>query len=248
MREESFNAEAASRGLAERAITRTTRTITIGGLNLIPFLGGTLATVLQELLPDWKMNRVYEFLKQFAADYEKLKGKVNAEAATTIEHALLIENIAKKVAQTSEQDSEKLRAFRAIMANSWLPTSPSKMERDMFLGWADRLQELHIILVSLFSDERAYAAKNTILPAQFNGIMSHTIAHYLAPLNISGELISAAIFELDAIGICSEAGRRIGTMISRPQSLDGLLTGIGKKFAAFIMLPAELEGEVATGG
>jgi hypothetical protein len=235
-----FNAEEASRHLSERKRDKVVRTISVGGLNLVPYVGGTLATLLQEILPDWKSKRIYEFLEQFGRDHEKMKEKLNQTILTTAEHGLLIESVVRKVTRTSDKDNEKLRAFRAIMVNSCMPSTPGKMERDIFLGWVDRLQEIHIILVSLCRDPDDSAARYGFTRSQYQGTLSITFSQYLQKLQISEELFRAAILELDNLGILPGSHGRLNAMTSRPSELHSQLSGIGRRFADFIALPPEL--------
>jgi len=221
----------------------------LAALNLIPGVGGALASLLSSTLPDWKMGRVRDFLLQFAADVERLEAKVDKNGAATIEFGLLLEHTARQVTQTSDKDAEKLRAFRAIAVNALLPSPPSKMEQDYFLGLVERLQEIHVLLIALFRDQITFGAAHGVRvdPAILTGNWFTTIEHYLRPLALPSDLVDAATRDLDRMGILPGLHDHVKVMMSPggASNLGSRLKGLGRRFADFIELPPELRDSTA---
>jgi len=178
------------------------RNLFVAAIQLIPSIGGALGTLLQEYLPNWKAERVQRFLADITQDFERVKAQVDAQAAQTEEYGLLTEQVLWKVAQLSNADKEKLRAYRAIMLNTVRPDAPDKFKHDHFLGLLDRLQEVHIFLLSLFYDPTAFAKARAVslserLPATYERILEE----FLRPFGLDTEFIQTVIADLQNFGI-----------------------------------------------
>lgn len=173
-----------------------------------------------------------------------LESKFNQQEAKTIEYGLLLEHISKQVMQTPTE--EKLKAYRAILLNTCLPSSPNELERAYFLDLLNRLQEVHVILLSLFRDQYSFGnAHSSTLPMNMiTSSLRQTISSYLKPLHIPDELIELAIHDLDTMGILPGLHQSLNTMMtaSGAKELSSRLKDFGRRFADFIALPAEVAG------
>jgi len=213
----------------------------------VPVIGGPLSVLLGEALPDWKHAQLVAFVKQVGAEFERLNERVDASAAQSIEFGLMAEEVLRQVTRTSEQDEEKLKAFRAILLNSCLPGSPERYERDYFLGLVSRLIEMHIVLVALFRDQEEFGRQHSSGPEQPNpryqpltSNLLSTISGYLTPFSFSEDMMRAAIRDLDAAGILGGVSETMNTMmtVGGARQLSTRMTDFGRRFAKFIALPA----------
>jgi hypothetical protein len=220
------------------------RSIIVAGTQAIPIIGGPLASFLNDYLPNWKTQRIQLFLENLTEDFERTKKQVNAQAAKTEEFCLLYEIVLRKVGQISNKEKEKLTAYRAILLNTTRPGAPDDMKRDHFLGLLDRLQEAHILLISLFYDPAAFCKAHQVtalekLPATTDRILEEC----LRPFDIGSEFLENLLFDLENMGITTRrmtVGVNIKPNIvasaAAEHELKSKLTPHGRAFAHFIAL------------
>ncbi|NLS90880.1 MAG: hypothetical protein GXX96_01665 [Planctomycetaceae bacterium] len=241
MGNDEFNALEAVKQLGNTAGREHLRTTLLASIELVPMIGGALSTLLADYLPNWKFERVTQFLADFAADVEHLKARIDENAATTSEFGLLLEHVLQQVSRTPEREQEKFRAYRAVLLNSCLPSTSDELERAYFLDLVDRLQEVHVVILSLFRDQYAFGRAHDSGPAknQITSSLRQTIAAYLRPLEISDELVQSAIGDLDFMGILPGLHQSLGTMMSAHGAveLSSRLRDFGRRFADFLALP-----------
>jgi hypothetical protein len=222
------------------------RNLVIAAVQAIPVIGGSLGTLLQEYAPNWKAERLQEFLQKLAEDFERMSGEVSAKAAATEEYGLLVEEVLRKVSQISNNEREKLRAYRAILLNTVRPNPPDKLKRDHFLGLLDRLQEVHILLISVFYDPAAFATAHSVAGfARLPSTLKRVIEEFVKPFGLDGEFYETVLMDLETFGI---AKRREQSPVnyeptfenrsSCEHELKAKLTGHGRNFAHFITLPS----------
>ncbi len=244
MGNDEFNALEAAKQLETTAGREHLRTTLLASVELIPMVGGALSTLLAEYLPNWKFERVTQFLADFAADVERLKAQVDENAATTTHFGLLLEHVLQQVSRTPEQEQEKLRAYRAVLLNSCLPSTPNELERAYFVDLVNRLQEVHVVILSLFRDQYAFGRAHDSGPAQnqITSSLRQTIAAYLRPLEISEELVQSAIRDLDVMGILPGLHQSLNTMMSAHGAIElsSRLRDFGRRIADFLALPTPI--------
>lgn len=182
-----------------------------------------------------------------AQDVERAKDQIDSQAARTEEYGLLTENVLMKVAQLSNKEKEKLRAYRAILLNSARPGAPDEIKRNYHLGLVDRLQEVHILLLSLLYDPGAFANAHQIFFKPPCGL-DKFLQDCFQPFGVEGEFLWNVIRSLEDMGIVTPKTPRANvlqpiaykqTYHSQSQAehdLKSLLTGLGREFAHFITL------------
>jgi hypothetical protein len=215
--------------------------IRVGFLALSEFIP-TLNTLFDEFLPDWKAKRLNTFLIELAKSVQRLESRFDQQEANTAEFGLLLEHVAWQITRTTGE--EKFKAYRAILLNACLPSASDKLERAYFLDLFDRLQEVHIVVLSLFRDQHAFGLAHGCQPPMnmMASSLSSTIAAYLKPLGISAELSHAAIRDLDTMGILPGLHSSLNAMMSGSGALElsSRLKDFGRRFADFIALPPEV--------
>ena len=78
-----------------------TKNIIVAGLAGIPIAGfGTLASLLTEYLPDWKLQRIQTFLEELSGELEKLKREIDCAKMNTAEYGLRVEYVLRQVSQS----------------------------------------------------------------------------------------------------------------------------------------------------
>lgn len=212
-----------------------------GSLAVFEIIPG-LNTILDEFLPNWKIERLNAFLIDVADSIKKLEGKFNQQESKTVEYGLLLEHVAKQVTQTPSK--AKLNAYRAILLNTCIPSPSNELERAYFLDFLNRLQEIHIILLSLFRDQYAFGKAHSSMPPtnMMTSCLRDTVSSYLKPLSIPDELMQVAIHDLDTMGILPGLHQSLNTMMtaSGAKELSSRLKDFGRRFADFIALPREV--------
>ena len=199
-----------------------------------------LNTLFEEFLPNYRAERVRDFLIDVAESIKRLEDRFDVHEAGTVDYGCLVEHVARQVAQTSGE--EKLAAYRAILLNTCIPSPPDKLERAYFLDLLNRLQEVHVVLISLFRDQYAFGKAHGSGPSRgvMDGSLSDTIAAYLKPLGLDDELTRCAIRDLDTMGILPGLYDLLDGAICGSGDLSSRLRDFGRRFADFIALPPDV--------
>jgi hypothetical protein len=224
--------------LAKSEIRDHGRNVILAAISAIPVAGGPLSALLAEYLPNWKQERVLKFIAEIKLEMQKVQAKINEDYVRSEDFALLFEETFLRVLRTNSD--LKLNAYKAILVNACTNTSITEMEKEYFLNLVNSLQEIHILILSLFWNKEKFGQiHNSSSPANMymGGIMT-VIKSYMAPLNIDEELIRSAIRDLDNMGILGGVYQSLGVTMtaSGALNLSGRISPFGSKFIGFITL------------
>lgn len=224
--------------LATSEIRDHGRNVILAAISAIPVAGGPLSTLLAEYLPNWKQERVLKFIADLKLEMQMVQDKINEEYVRSEDFALLFEETFLQVLRTNSD--LKLNAYKAILVNACTNTSIKEMEKEYFLNLVNSLQEIHILILSLFWNKEKFGeVYNSSSPANMHmgGIME-VVKSYMAPLNIDEGLIRSAIRDLDNMGILAGVYQSLGTTMtaSGALNLSGRISPFGRKFIGFITL------------
>lgn len=222
MSEENDLREIAER-LPESQLRDHARSAVISAVNLLPF-GGTLSALLSEYLPNWKLNRIHDFFEKLGDDLERLKDRVDEEQLRTEQYGLMLEHVMRQVAQTTGE--AKLEAYRAILLNGAISSSPNEVERAYFVSRVDALQELHLIIL-------------TVIHAVANGDSQRADESRASLNSQEDDVVESAYGDLEQMNFVRRSANAVGHM-KHPQDarhLRGLFTPLGQRFVDFVTLP-----------
>lgn len=198
-------------------------------LSTVPF-GGGLASLMSDYIPSSKHDRIIGFTKQIAADFERLKDKIDEVKLQTDEFAYILEGCYKGVAENYQEI--KLNAFRGILINSATGNDPTTDEKEYFLGLVSSLSVLHIRILLFMSKPKKYLEYYNISETLYGGF---TDMFLVAMPKINIEVIKAAFGDLYRNGFLNTDKTIFGTMTSGQglSLLENRVTELGKRFIDF---------------
>jgi hypothetical protein len=109
-----------SKQLDEVPEGQTAKTSLLAVLELIPTLGGFIATLANDLIPDWKLRRLHRFVATLSLDLNDLKERIDVDTLKKEEFGYMFEKTFRAVALNYQ--TEKLDALRNALLNSMIET------------------------------------------------------------------------------------------------------------------------------
>lgn len=204
------------------------------GLATAPFLGG-IASLMTDYIPSRKQERLEEFAKRLADDFERLQDRINDNVILTDEFAFLFEKSFRGAAENYQ--TEKLDAFRGILVNSAIGSGLTSDEQEHFLSLVDTLSVLHIRILSFMAAPQHYLRARGIAVEQIRGGFAQFF-----PVAIPGvhlEVMKSAFGDLYQAGLINTDKTIFATMTSSQglNLLDDRVSSLGKQFISFCAVP-----------
>ena len=214
------------------------RNVILAAISGIPVAGGPLSTLLSDNLPNWKQERLVKFIAELKLEMQRLQDSISEDYVSSEDFALLFEETFLRVLRT--KSDLKLDSYKAIIVNACTNTSIEEMEKEYFLNLVNSLQEIHLLIISLFWNRENFGqVYNSSPPAKmYMGGLMWVINSYMKPLNIDENLIKSAIRDLDNMGILSNVYQSLGVTMTASGALDlsGRISPFGRKFIGFITI------------
>ena len=222
--------------LAKRELRDHGRNIIIAALSVLPVVGGSISSLLSEYIPEWKEKRVLNFIRELGEKLEEVKDRINQEYLKTEEFAFLFEQTFLRVFRDHQE--EKLKVYKAILINSCTKSNFDTSEKEYFLSLVDRLQGVHILILSLFFNPDSFMSKHKVKLPEVTVNPKEIILTSLQPFNFGEELIVYGIRDLEKMGLLSNISGDMDIKSSVPAKtrLKEALSAFGKKFCEFIIL------------
>jgi hypothetical protein len=205
-------------------------------LELVPMVGGTFATLTNELIPDWKLRRLNRFVAALSIDLEDLKDRISLDYLKKEEFGYLFEKTFRAV--SANYQAEKLDALRNLLLNSMLRTDMKQDLKEYLLHLTESLGVLHMRFLVLLRDPSEYYS-NKHLPDNPYGSMM-TELHKCFP-ELTDGAIHAVWNDLYNCGILNTESKVLGIGAAsspRCQVLNGRLSDFGKLFLSFVTKPS----------
>lgn len=200
-------------------------------LNAVPFVGGSIASLIDDYIPESRQKRIEEFSSDLADEIERLEGSLNEAYVKTEAFAYLFTRVYQDV--TRDYQQEKLVAYRNILINALrVDVDASIQERYLFL--VEQLTALHLRVLSKFVSDQRNAIDLAELSQAMMGSLFQTLRTLLP--DVSPDLIESCIFDLDQMGITAGVSNALMTTMTGhgATQLEGRLTGFGRNFLNFI--------------
>lgn len=157
------------------------------GLQLIPYIGGTLVTLYFGKKQQREFNRIIKFYKELSNELSKLKEKISLENQDEGVLVSLIEKINNKVEK--EVLEEKLKYFKRYFKNILIyPVKDDYDEKTFFLESLSSMTLLEIEVLKFLNSKNDFIAVGTI---QKKGVEQYAIVGAIGRLRNLGFLQSA---------------------------------------------------------
>lgn len=224
--------------LAKSEIRDHGKNVILAAISAIPVAGGPLSSLLSEYLPNWKMERILKFIEELRLEMQKFQDQINEEYVRSEDFAILFEETFLRVLRTNS--TVKIAAYKAILVNACITTSIEEIEKEYFLDLVNRLQEIHLLVLSLFWNPEKFGQIHKSSPPAnlYMGSIMSVIESYMKPLNIEENLIRSAIRDLDNMGILSGVHQslNVSMIASGALALSGRISAFGRRFIGFIII------------
>lgn len=196
--------------------------VSLAALQALP-LGGSVAQVLTDYLPQKKQRRVTAFLQELGREWQTHRDRMDQEFIRSDEFESLVEDVIDRVAQVKSQ--EKQAAFAAILAGFTTPERPNDAERQRLLGTLDDVRPRQMRVLAVISQ------MNEPPPGLMAGGVMETLKWKVPDLDEA--TIREEWDELARLGVV--AGYPSGTMTAQGAgNLQARVTPYGWRFLAAI--------------
>ncbi len=166
------------------------------GLNLIPGVGGSIASILEDYFTARKEERFEEFINGFLGDIERKNEVLIKEYVENIEFLDIFENILADVMKT--RNSEKREFLKNLLVNSCITEGTSYDRTEEFQHLIDVVSITSIYVLKAFYDLQNIPMDNKKehIYMIFNRIISNTqIEDENILLDYIGELESRSLIQ-----------------------------------------------------
>ncbi|MBC2710546.1 MAG: hypothetical protein HGJ94_05980 [Desulfosarcina sp.] len=208
------------------------RSVFVAALN--PILGGSLASLFDDYIPDSRQKRLEQFIGALTVETERLKDKLNLEIIKTDSFAFLFESVIRAVG--SNYQTEKLEAYRSILVNSLKPRSQSEELKEYYLNLLESLTPVHIRVLKAVKQPQEFSCSTKSNAAGIYAVVDEPMFHF--PMEpYSKELIMCTWKELHSKGLVKELKIISENGTYESTTVKGQLTEFGQNFINFITTP-----------
>ncbi len=215
------------------------KNVIIAAISGLPVVGGPLSNLLSEYLPDWKQERILNFLKDLSKKLKKVESKIDEDYIESEEFAYLFEETFLSV--TKNYQKEKLLAFKSILINACTKSEIDNSKKEYFLSIVQKLDTIHLIILSLFYDTEGFQKRHKVkIPDKHSAFPSNHITIIMSMLSCfkyGEDMVRAAISELDNYQFFNDLVSILNTGMNdaRGSQLGSQLTNFGKEFCEFVI-------------
>ncbi len=210
------------------------RSLLVAVINAIPYVGGTLGSLLDDYIPNSKQERILSFIKDISVETEKLKNRLELGKIETDSFAYIFEKSLRSVGLDYQKD--KVEAYKSIILNSLLPNAKSDEIREYFLNLVDSLTPIHIRVLKAVKKPQEFHDNSIDKSDSTVTIEEDQIFHF--PLEpYSNELVMSAWRDLYSKGLVKQSKTIAGDGTYEKTIIKGELTEFGHDFINFITMP-----------
>lgn len=204
-------------------------------VNLIPYAGGPLGSLLSDYLPNSVEKRKTEFLEKLGKELEAVQDRLRTDV---VFREYFISTFMQSFRRALENhQEEKVSAFRAIIVNMAIDQNPQEDEVAAFISITDRLTPLHIKLLKILADPQAIIDSNESAKSRFESVYMggiNTLFELLLP-EYPTDLVGIALYDLYVSGL--QNTERGGVTMSKIGIASKRTTAFGDKYLQYITLP-----------
>lgn len=201
-------------------------------VSAVPIVGGTITSLMSDLIQEGKEKRLIEFTKLLAEELTRQKDRLNQDFVKTEDFAHLWQAAFQKVQE--QRGQQKLAAYKNILVNS-LIANVDAATVDQYMDVASRLGDIELLVLSSFVSD----ARNEPALAQLQNSPVGSLTQTLRTLcpDLDDQKIERAIHVLDGEGITNkvEGSLKTGMTGHGATLLESRLTSYGRDFVAFVL-------------
>ena len=207
---------------ADRALT-----VGLAGLQLIPFVGGVVATFISEYVPRRKQARLVGFVQDLGREFEAERERIDAEFVRTKDFHRMVEDVLDRI--QTVRNEEKLGYWAALLAGVATTNRPIPSDRERMVEALDGLRPEHLRLLHVI------ATTNEPPPNLYAGGVGATLDWKMPDVpneearRLWNELARFDIVQAYPSGMMTASGAG---------NLAGRLTPYGREFARLLRLEA----------
>jgi hypothetical protein len=201
-------------------------------LNAVPVVGGPMASLMDDYIPESRQKRVEKFSQDLADELSRLQDSLDESYVKTEEFAYLFTRVYQNVVRDYQQ--EKLDAYRNILVNA-LQVDLAASVQERFLTLVEQLSPMHLRVLSAFVSDQRNAQVFAQNPNRHSNSLGQTL-RFLLPELSDGEF-ERCVFDLDQMGITNRVHGVLKGMMTEhgARQLDGRLTSFGRHFVDFVL-------------
>jgi hypothetical protein len=207
-------------------------------VDAIPIVGGSLSTLIEQMIPEWRFKRLLTFVAELSVDIEACKDRIRLDYLSKEQFGFLFEQTFRAVLENYQV--EKLEALRNILVNSMVSSDVNQEMKEYMLGLVGRLGSLHMRFVSLLEDPPDYYRSHEV-EDNSSQLVGGSIMQELRKcfMTMTDDTIRAVWNDLYNYALVNTEARNLGAMISArgSRALEGRLTEFGRIFVRFVRSP-----------
>ncbi len=130
------------------------KNLIVAGLNAIPCIGGTLASLFDSYIPKQKEKRLLAFVEGLSTEIDKVKNQIKEDVINTDTFAFIFERTFRGAIENYQR--EKIDLYKAIFINSLIDKLSLKdEEKEIFLNLANDLTVRHIKIMNVLKNNNS---------------------------------------------------------------------------------------------
>lgn len=197
----------------------------MAALQLVPIVGGVIATYISEYVPRRKQERLVGFVQDLAREFESERERIDSEFVRTAEFDRMVEDVLEHVQTVKNED--KLGYWAALLAGVAASDRPKKSDRDRMIETLDGLRPENLRLLHVI------ATTSEPPPGMYAGGVSMTLDWKMPDVpNDEARRGWGELARMDLVG-----GYPSGTMTAQGAGmLVAHLTPYGREFVRLLRL------------
>lgn len=219
--------ERRARELSETPGTDHALVVSVAALQLVPVVGGTIATFIDEYVPRKKQERLVGFVQDLSREFLAEQDRIDQEFVRTRDFERMVEDVLDRVQTVRNED--KLGYWASLLAGAASVDRPTPSDRDRMIDALDNLREEHLSLLHVI------ATTTEPRPGLYMGGVADTLSWKLPDLpNDDARRLWAELAQRGLVG-----GYPSGTMTAQGAgNLAAHLTLYGRAFVRLLRLEA----------
>ncbi len=202
----------------------------------IPFVGGSLNSLMNDYIPDFKHERLKKIVEKIGNDVDEIKDSLNEEYIKTEEFAYYFEITLKR--SLEEFNEEKIRYYIGFLIGNLDRNKQSNNdEKDFYLKLIEKLTPLQLKIIRFLKSPENYFDEIDIINQVRDKIPNDSFLKMLelAFNEVDIDILKKSFAELYTYGLtkAGEISFEATTMSRGFDAIHGKLNQIGERFIIF---------------
>lgn len=203
-------------------------------LSGVPTIGGLFTSLINDYIPDRKMERLVDFAEVVVEDIKNIADRLDNDYVKSDEFAYVFEECFRKVSENYQY--EKIQAYRAILINSLLNPDMAAERKELYIKIVNDLLPTHILLLRAFRNPLEFCNRSGVNPLKVVTSTYEIFKKFFPELNENE--IKSYIHDMDTLGLTNGVVTKDKFTIgpTTVELLAGRLTPLGKSLINFITM------------